>query len=305
MKRRVQRQSSKDGLLPLTAAEGASDHIKRRRPPSTNKSDIRNLYGIVVCLFLVLGLGFFVIVEQRKHSRLERDGDSLLDPYKDYLQEALAKRGIKPDRDGKYHHHDEHSEHEATKTQTYDRLAHEPSPEDLPLHQFASLRYPLINSKIVLLYFAASWCPMSTPVTHEINALFSHALMKPLPQIVFDHVPRHHKRHGASLVYVSSDNSPDELAQYRKSTWMAVPFDHADKNDLKRHFRTCAKKELDELGMEDRDREIPSLIVLSGTTQKVLSYDGVDDVGEHGADALQYWWSLDDEQIAQSTNSRT
>lgn len=161
---------------------------------------------------------------------------------------------------------------------------------DLPLQDFPSLQYALRNSDIALLYFAAAWCPMSTPVTNKLDEIFRDVLLEPPSE---DSSPRNLlQRQGVSLVYVSSDRSSQEMQDYLKPSWMYVPFDSEEREALKRRFATCARRELDELGME-RKHEIPTLIVLSGPTHNVLTFHGVKDVEEYGLNAIDHWLELE------------
>ena len=160
---------------------------------------------------------------------------------------------------------------------------------DLPLQDFPSLQYALRNSEIALLYFAASWCPMSTPVTERIDEIFRDVLMEPPDE---DSPRNLLQRHGVSLVYVSSDRDEAEMEQYLKPNWMTVPFHSEERAALKRRFATCARRELQTLGME-RKHEIPTLIVLSGPTHQVLTFHGVKDVEEYGINAIDHWIELE------------
>lgn len=160
----------------------------------------------------------------------------------------------------------------------------------LPLQDFSSLQYALRNSEIVALYFAASWCPMSTPVTEQIDNLFRDVLLAPPSDDPSIKLPQ---RHGLSLVHVSSDVTDEALQGYLRPNWMFVPFDSAERNSLKRHFATCAKRELEELQIT-REHEIPTLVILSGRSHQVLTYHGVKDIQERGVQAVDHWMSLAD-----------
>jgi hypothetical protein len=152
------------------------------------------------------------------------------------------------------------------------------------LSQFPSLQYALSNSFLVGLYFAASWCPMSTPVTNLLDELFRDILVKPTGDSLTG---------GLSIVYVSSDQTQEQFDHYIKPNWMSVPFENVqERSDLKRHFTTCAKREMEELGMQTRDREIPSLIILAADTRQVLTYSGVQDIKERGVAAIDHWLEM-------------
>ena len=148
-----------------------------------------------------------------------------------------------------------------------------------PLDAFPTLSRQLQTTEIVALYFAASWCPMSTPVTNQLDELFRDEL----------------DDSSFAILYVSSDKDAASFESYPKPGWHTVPFESADDDEragLKRHFRTCAKREMERLGVGRRDGEIPRLIVLDGGRQRVLTGNGVRDVRERGAAALDHWRRL-------------
>ena len=170
------------------------------------------------------------------------------------------------------------------------------------LTKFSSLKYALDNAELVGLYFAASWCPMSTPVTKKIDELFSmdtsplkqHVLEPPLT-ILSEIGPiesNNDEKKDIALVYVSSDDTESEMMKYSKNNWMNVPFDSKDRNDIKRHFRICAEVEMDSLGIERRRSEIPSLIIIDSATHGILSVSGKNDILEHGEGVLDAWMNL-------------
>jgi hypothetical protein len=166
------------------------------------------------------------------------------------------------------------------------------------LRQFPSLEYALSHSKLVALYFAASWCSMSTPVSHLLDREeFTSLLVPPPPSPVGQdaHEEGRGDGHGSvsgegpfvALVYVSSDRSPGEMARYlqNRPKWMSVPYDSVDRARLKQHFRTAAKVEMTELSMEDRRHEIPTLVVIDSESQQVLTFTGVQDLKEEASSA--------------------
>lgn len=160
-----------------------------------------------------------------------------------------------------------------------------------PLDNFASMSYALKNSDIVALYFAASWCGMSTPVTEALDAAFGEGrdgvLLMP-PDGSGEAVDG---RKHLSIVYVSSDGTLDEFRGYARKHWIAVPFESEDKSRLKQHFSTCAHIEVEELGI-DRKHEIPTLIIIDSVTQGIITTDGVGDLNKWGDKALDHWESL-------------
>ena len=81
----------------------------------------------------------------------------------------------------------------------------------MPLAEFKSLQYALQNSELVALYFAASWCPMSTPISKLIHKHLDEVLL-PVPTDNGNEALL--QRHGLSLVYVSSDHSAESMQDY-------------------------------------------------------------------------------------------
>jgi Thioredoxin-like len=165
--------------------------------------------------------------------------------------------------------------------------------------QFPSLEYALSRSKLVALYFAAAWCPMSTPVSEMLDHEDFTALLVPPPSpdasSEKDLDGKGSTSPFVSLVYVGSDRSHEQMMQYlqHRPRWMHVPYDSVDRTKLKQHFQTAAKVEMKDLGMDSRKREIPTLIVIDAGSQQVLTFSGVKDVEEHGArSAVDTWLEL-------------
>jgi nucleoredoxin len=174
-------------------------------------------------------------------------------------------------------------------TETLDRKSNEEYDAEQQgkssLAWFPSLQVPLDTSDIVALYFAASWCPMSTPTTKLLDRLFRDLLVDTADK----------ERHELVIVYISSDEDVASFRSYVKPGWKTVPFENAnERSALKRHFGTCAKREMDVAGLTTNTRkyEIPNLIVLSSSTRQVLTYSGLDDIKELGEDALAHWMDL-------------
>ena len=155
--------------------------------------------------------------------------------------------------------------------------------------EFTHLTFALEHSKLVLLYFAASWCPMSTPVSVQLDEVFGSSDLVLGPE---DNSSEDGTGKTLSIVYVSSDSDQEEYDSYLAGrNWLSVPFSSGQRNDLKRHFATCAYRELEDLGMH-REREIPAIIVLDGSSQGVLTTTGVDDLERLGTGAIDHWLGL-------------
>jgi len=157
----------------------------------------------------------------------------------------------------------------------------------LPLSEFKSLRYAFSHSRLVGLYFAAAWCPMSTPVTEGIEQYLGPKL---LPASSNSH-PVPMDRALMSLVYVSSDHDEEAFREYQGENWQAVPFHSVERNKIKQYFRICAKPEI-ELLQIDRKGEIPSLLILDGETHALITASGAEDIEEYEENVLDHWLDL-------------
>jgi hypothetical protein len=157
----------------------------------------------------------------------------------------------------------------------------------LPLSQYSSLDYALKHSRLVAVYFAASWCSMSTPVTKLIDQVLNDVLLPPPSP---DHPPPL-ERAPISLVYVSSDRNMQDFVEYQRKSWVSVPFESSDLTALKKQFSVCAKQEVSTLGI-DRKFEIPTLIILDGETHGVITTNGAEDLMDYQHLALEHWTDL-------------
>mmetsp|Transcript_19543 Transcript_19543/g.24633 ORF Transcript_19543/g.24633 Transcript_19543/m.24633 type:complete len:150 (-) Transcript_19543:55-504(-) len=132
---------------------------------------------------------------------------------------------------------------------------------------FPSLATPLSTSQVIGLYFASSWCPDCTPITPKLRMMYEgQSSDKKL-----------------EVVYVSSDNTEEQMKNSLSAShgqWSCIPFDSAERSELKRKFGVCAGKEVRELGMSPSDRKfgIPTLILIDSKSEEILTYDGVNDL---------------------------
>lgn len=158
----------------------------------------------------------------------------------------------------------------------------------LPLSQFTELSFALENSDLVALYFAAAWCPMSTPVSLALDSVFGDS-DEILPT---KSTTSNRERKALSIVYISSDETLHEYNNYlHDRNWIGIPFGSPQRRELKLHFSTCALRELQELGI-DRKHEIPTIIVIDSKTHGILTTNGVNDVETMGKSALDHWREL-------------
>jgi hypothetical protein len=159
-----------------------------------------------------------------------------------------------------------------------------------PLAHFPTLQYPLQHSKLIGLYFAASWCTQSTPVTEALDEHFRDIILPPKSED--EEAAREIiERYPLAIVHVSSDTKESKFQDYIRQNWIAVPFDSPEKTALKRKFQVCAQPEIELLGI-DRKYEIPTLLIIDSETQSLLTTNGVDDLDEFEGKALQHWMEL-------------
>jgi len=167
--------------------------------------------------------------------------------------------------------------------------------QDGAFSSFPMLAAQLATNDIVALYFAASWCPMSTPVTALLDELLRAHLFDDAASV--------------AVVYVSSDQDEASFQTYLRDGWQSIPYGSKEQTRLKHEFQTCAKREMEPLGILQRKGELPSLYILSGKNHQVLVEDGIRDIKEMGAGALPHWkelqrLSLEQEQKQQPMRRR-
>ena len=153
----------------------------------------------------------------------------------------------------------------------------------LPLSEFETLSNALEHANLVGVYFAASWCPMSTPITNKLEEYFSS-----VPTLLYTPSEFKTQKHVFSIVHVSSDTSQSAMDDYLRPGWIGVPFDSPETVALKKHFSVCAKREMAVLGFE-RKFEIPTLIILDGESHGTITTNGVYDLEVGGSSALDRW----------------
>lgn len=159
------------------------------------------------------------------------------------------------------------------------------------LDRFPTLLYALQNSELVALYFAAQWCPMSTPVTISLDMAFSHFDLLDSSGMQYGPVAIGEKKR-LSVVYVSSDTNRDQYQTYLENkNWLAVPYDSVERTDIQKYFSTCARIEIESLGIE-RKHEIPTIIVIDAATQGIVTTEGAKDIVDMGDRSLKHWEEL-------------
>ena len=81
---------------------------------------------------------------------------------------------------------------------------------------------------------------------------------------------------------------------YIRSNWLSIPFDSLEKNDIKKHFRTCAKIEMQDLQIDPRRFEIPTILVIDSVTEAIISYTGVQEINQYNDEVLDHWLGIRD-----------
>jgi thiol-disulfide isomerase/thioredoxin len=118
----------------------------------------------------------------------------------------------------------------------------------------------LVGKKLILLYFSAHWCGPCRQFTPRLASLY--------PQIS-EHV---------EVIFVSSDRSESDFNSYFSTMpWIALPFSEQF------YKQTLSQK----CGV----RGIPSLCVLDPITGSIVTSNGREDVGTHGAGVVDIWLS--------------
>lgn len=174
------------------------------------------------------------------------------------------------------------------------------NPTELLADPFPSLTQSLQSFELVALYFAAAWCPMSTPVTKLLDTTFRDILVSNTTTF--------------TILFVSSDTSQADLQSYPRPGWQVVQSD-SERKALKRQFRTCAKREMSDLGIPLRNAEIPHLILLTrlpgSEPQGQHSFHvlkgafGMADVQKYGGTgAIGYWQSLRQRMLEQEQRDK-
>ena len=154
------------------------------------------------------------------------------------------------------------------------------------LRDIPSLSKALTTSKLLGIYFASSWCPDCTPTTPMIQSFLQN--IDPSQQKI-------------QIAYVSSDNTKSELESMvssmkpinSESSFTYIPFKNEDeRSNVKKLLGVCAGKESVALGLIGGKRKygIPTLAVIHCETLKVVTMDGIGDMGNGDASAVLEQW---------------
>ena len=83
------------------------------------------------------------------------------------------------------------------------------------------------------------------------------------------------------VVYVSSDDSADQMEAFKPTSWSAVPFgNEQERASLKQHFGICATNEMEALAITQKNRKanLPALVLMDKATGRVVSPNAVPDI---------------------------
>ncbi|MQL79567.1 hypothetical protein Taro_012021 [Colocasia esculenta] len=115
-----------------------------------------------------------------------------------------------------------------------------------------------LDGKTVGIYFSGHWCPTCRWFTLKLAVAYNELAPK-----------------GFEVVFVSSDRDEDSFQSYFSEVpWLAVPFSDAD---VRARLNSLFKV-----------RGIPHLVILDGSTGRVLMDDAVKFVGEYGTEAYPF-----------------
>eukprot|EP00752_Nemacystus_decipiens_P017820 g15977.t1 len=137
---------------------------------------------------------------------------------------------------------------------------------------------PTPSAPLLCLFYSAQWCPDCVSFVPSLVEAFNGF-----------------KPGKADIVFVSSDRSADLQRRYMEEAlhpdWPAVAFEGDHRADLKRRFGACAGSEMTALGMTYSDRKggIPTLAVFRAADGVLLTMDGVSDINQAGAGAVDRW----------------
>jgi|EP00979_Chaetoceros_neogracilis_P001440 hypothetical protein len=278
-KRRFRISKGSDMQLPLTTSDTSKqttsftgnkkNRMHKLRTRHEKRSGSSSLLTCVLFLSVTILIGFLVSYKFDfvSHHPIISSASTVVDASKDIISSAVGGVGGK----------------------------------NQSLAQFKILEKPLSHAKLVGLYFAASWCGMSTPVSETLEKLFNPNENAADADADATHLSNRiltlqdidngiHK--DFSIVYISSDHSEEDMVDYTRSSWIPVPFDNPDRNDLKKHYRTCAEVEMEELEINPRRFHIPTLMIVDAVTHGVISTNGAEDLEEYGDGVLDHWLEI-------------
>lgn len=129
---------------------------------------------------------------------------------------------------------------------------------------------------------------MSTPITQLLDDTFQSILLNETD-------------HRLSIVHVPSDTDPEKVQAYLRPGWDVVSLQHTEEvRFLKRHYQTCAAKEVSGLQPKmTRTYEIPNVVVLDSQTGATLHPNAIDDLKQYQQRVLERWLALRQDNVVE------
>ncbi|KAF0705079.1 hypothetical protein AaE_014661 [Aphanomyces astaci] len=112
-------------------------------------------------------------------------------------------------------------------------------------------------AKTLALYFAADWCPDCRDFQPKLNDFYSK---------------------------VNAQTHQLDI----QGPWLAIPFHDTLRDELKRKYQVCAKKEMETVGVTDRVGGIPTVVIVTSSGD-VVDIDAASKIESSGVDALAAW----------------
>ena len=136
---------------------------------------------------------------------------------------------------------------------------------------------------VIGLFFSSSWCPDCAPFVAKLATMYEE-----VNGDAEDGGPR-----PLEIIFVSSDRDEASMTRYMKTKhddWLAVPFENESlRSELKRKHGTCAGSEQSAVGVTDRRRGIPTLIIIDSDGEEI--YDATDDVDRYAGGGMPARWA--------------
>eukprot|EP00562_Extubocellulus_spinifer_P013672 CAMPEP_0178565582 /NCGR_PEP_ID=MMETSP0697-20121206/14254_1 /TAXON_ID=265572 /ORGANISM="Extubocellulus spinifer, Strain CCMP396" /LENGTH=172 /DNA_ID=CAMNT_0020199229 /DNA_START=22 /DNA_END=543 /DNA_ORIENTATION=- len=143
------------------------------------------------------------------------------------------------------------------------------------------------GTTVIGIFFSSSWCPDCVPFVAKLATMYEEINNDAEDE---EEVPSSAKL--LEIIFVSSDRDEASMMKYMKGKhedWLAVPFEDVSlRSELKRKYGTCAGSERVAVGVTDRRRGIPTLIVVDSAGNEIC--DGTDDVDDYAGGALPARW---------------
>ena len=124
-----------------------------------------------------------------------------------------------------------------------------------------------LAGKVVALYFSSNWCGACKKFTPLLSVLYEQVKEEAGGDVDME------------IIFVSSDDNKDDCTEYvtkHHGKWLMIPYDSAQRQELKQTFGVFAGKEQSDFGDDTKRKSgIPTLVVVSsdGTELDLLDCD--------------------------------